>query len=59
MFINLVFLKEISEFKQNYWSFSKWFWLLENENNFGDFIMEFWLKTIEFGDITNKSVGDF
>jgi hypothetical protein len=33
--------------------------LLENENNVGDFIMEFWLKTIEFGDITIKSVGDF
>ncbi len=28
-------------------------------NNFADFIYEFWLKTIEFGDITIKSVGDF
>jgi hypothetical protein len=26
---------------------------------FGWFSIEFWLKTIEFGDITIKSVGDF
>jgi hypothetical protein len=24
-----------------------------NEKNFGDFIKEFWLKLIEFGDISN------
>ena len=32
---------------------------LENENNIGDFVQNFWLKTTEFGDITIKSVGDF
>jgi hypothetical protein len=32
---------------------------MENKKNFGDFKKEFWLKTIEFGDITIKSVGDF
>jgi hypothetical protein len=32
---------------------------LENEKNFGDCIYKFWLKTIDFGNITIKSVGDF
>ncbi len=41
------------------WWFSKWFWRLENEKKFGDIKKEFCLKTIEFGDITIKSVGDF
>ncbi len=61
IFISLLFLKVKSQYNhsKNYWWFSKWFWWLENENNFGDLIKEFWLKTIEFGDITIKSVGDF
>jgi hypothetical protein len=30
-----------------------------NENDCGDFSIEFRLKTIEFGDVTTKKVGDF
>ena len=55
-FINLLFIKVKSQYNhsKNYWWFSKWFWWLENENNFGDFIQEFWWCIIEIWWWTNK-----